>query len=256
MMSARLVGKWKGAVLPLFLVALWQAGAMQGNSQSDTIAPPSEILISFGQGLLSAAFWRDTLDTLAAGAMGLALGFFLGVMAGVVFGLIRPVGHLLRVTVELLRPLPAIALVPIALLIFGFGYTLEVAIVAFAATFLVLVLTEAAVRQVEPRLTEVARALGLSFRARVTKIVLPAILPRLFVALRLSVGVALIVAITVEIAANPMGLGARLMKASAALRPADMFATLLWIGVLGWGLNAGMLALQKRLFPALQEGAR
>jgi len=102
----------------------------------------------------------------------------------------------------------------------------------------------------------VARALRLSFGARVFKIVVPAVVPRLFVALRLAAGIALIVAITVEIAANPMGLGARLMQASASLRPADMFATLFWVAFLGWLLNWGMLRLQELLFPAVPGAAR
>ena len=145
------------------------------------------------------------------------------------FGLIPPVSRLLRLTVEILRPVPAIAIVPIALLIFGFGYRLEIAIVAFACFFPLLILTESAVRQIAPRLIEVSRVLRLGQTQRLTKIVLPASLPRIFVALRLAGGVALIVAVTVEIAANPMGLGYRLMVAGQSLRPADMFATLIWI---------------------------
>lgn len=245
----------KALALPAGLLLLWQLAVTLTGLQSDTIAAPEAIFAALARGLGSGAFWADTADTLAAGGMGLALGFGLGVVSGVLFGLVPPVGKVMRVTVELLRPLPSIAILPIALLIFGFGYRLEVAIVAFATCFPVLVLTEAAVRQIEPRLAEVARALGLSPKARVTKIVLPAVLPRLFVALRLAAGIGLIVAITVEIAANPIGLGARLMQASNSLRPDDMFATLFWIGFLGWALNWGMLRLQGWLFPASRGAA-
>ncbi len=93
-------------------------------------------------------------------------------------------------------------------------------------------------QQVEPRLLEVSRVLGLSARERAFKIVLPAIVPRLFVALRLGVAVALVVAVTVEIAANPHGMGYAMMIAQQSFDPALMLAWLGWIGVVGFAINA------------------
>jgi NitT/TauT family transport system permease protein len=111
-----------------------------------------------------------------------------------------------------------------------------------------LLFTRAAVAGVEPRLIEVARALRLGAFARVTKIVVPAALPRIFVAFRLSAGIALIVAVTVEIAVNPIGLGAGIMTAGQALRPELMLAYLVWIGAVGFALNALLVLAQQRLF--------
>jgi ABC-type nitrate/sulfonate/bicarbonate transport system permease component len=118
-----------------------------------------------------------------------------------------------------------------------------------------LVLTRSAVQQVEPRLLEVAAALGLTPWARATRIVLPAVLPRLFVALRLGLAIALVVAVTVEIAANPSGLGYALMLAQQSLDPALMLAWLGWIGLLGFGLNAIALRLQRALARRFGEAA-
>jgi ABC-type nitrate/sulfonate/bicarbonate transport system permease component len=156
------------------------------------------------------------------------------------------------------RPIPSVAVIPIALVALGFGYRLEIAIVAFASLWPVLLLTRAAVRGVEPRLVEVARALRLSFPARVVKIIVPAALPRIFVAFRLAAGFALIVAVTIEIAINPLGLGAGLMTAGQALRPELMLAYLLWIGLVGFALNILLVFAQRRLFgrAALVEEAR
>ena len=77
---------------------------------------------------------------------------------------------------------------------------------------------------------------------------IPAALPRIFVAFRLSAGIALIVAVTVEIAINPIGLGAGIMLAQQALRPDLMLAYLFWIGVIGYALNVLLIAAQRRLF--------
>jgi ABC-type nitrate/sulfonate/bicarbonate transport system permease component len=152
------------------------------------------------------------------------------------------------VTIELVRPIPSVALIPVALVALGFGYRLEIAIVAFACTWPVLLLTRAAVGGVEPRLIEVAHALRLGFVARIAKIIVPAALPRIFVAFRLAAGVSLIVAVTVEIAVNPLGLGAGIMTAGQALRPELMLAYLLWIGIVGFALNAVLVFAQQRLF--------
>ena len=114
---------------------------------------------------------------------------------------------------------------------------MEIVIVAFACVWPILILTRAAVRSIEPRLMEVARALRLPPAQRVCKIVIPAALPRIFVAFRLSAGIALIVAVTVEIAINPLGLGDGIMLAQQALRPDLMLAYLVWIGIIGYALN-------------------
>jgi ABC-type nitrate/sulfonate/bicarbonate transport system permease component len=114
-----------------------------------------------------------------------------------------------------------------------------------------LILTRAAVSQVEPRLLEVSLVLGLSPWQRGWKIVLPAIVPRLFVALRLGVAVSLVVAVTVEIAANPNGMGYAMMIAQQSLDPALMLAWLGWIGVVGYAINAVALWLQRRLARAM-----
>jgi ABC-type nitrate/sulfonate/bicarbonate transport system permease component len=125
---------------------------------------------------------------------------------------------------------------------------LEIAIVAFSSVWPMLIFSRAAVAGVEPRLLEVARALRLTPWATVAKILIPAALPRIFVAFRLAAGVALIVAVTVEIAVNPQGLGAALMTAGQALRPDLTTAFLIWVGLVGFVLNQGMLAVEARLF--------
>ena len=154
----------------------------------------------------------------------------------------------MHVPIEAIRPIPSIALLPIALIALGFGYRMEIAIVAFACVWPILILSRAAVREVEPRLMEVSRVLRLSPADRVRKIIIPAALPRIFVAVRLAAGIALIVAVTVEIAINPIGLGAAIMAAQQGLQPDLMLAYLVWIGVIGYGLNAGLNFAQQRLF--------
>src|SRR5204863_9087489 len=135
-----------------------------------------------------------------------------------------------------------------ALIALGFGYRMEIVIVAFACVWPVLILSRAAVRGVGPRLMEVARALRLPPAQRIWKIIIPAALPRIFVAFRLSAGIGVIVAGTVENAINPLGLGAGIMLAQQALRPDLMLAYLVWIGAIGYALYILLIVAQHPLF--------
>ncbi|MFS2206604.1 ABC transporter permease [Variovorax sp. Varisp36] len=238
-------GKVRPFVLPLLLLALFEWYARRAAALgSDALAPPSAAAKAFVGAAMDGSLWLATGFTLGTAALGLLLGAVLGIALGLVLGLSRRAAQLGSVSIEVLRPVPSVALIPLAMLGFGFGVRMELAIVAFATFWPLLVLVQSAVQQVEPRLLEVSRVLGLSSRERAFKIVLPAIVPRLFVALRLGVAVALVVAVTVEIAANPNGMGYAMMIAQQSFDPALMLAWLGWIGVVGFAVNAGMVRLQ------------
>jgi sulfonate transport system permease protein len=233
-------------VFPALLLGLFEWYARRAAAQgSEALAPPSAALKALAGAALDGSLWQATGFTLGTAALGLLLGAVLGIAAGIVLGLSRRGAQLGLLSIEVLRPVPSVALIPLSMLMFGFGVRMELAIVAFATFWPMLVLVQSAVRQVEPRLLEVSRVLGLSARDRAWKIVLPAIVPRLFVALRLGVAVALVVAVTVEIAANPNGMGYAMMIAQQSFDPALMLAWLGWIGVVGFAINAAMQRLQQ-----------
>ena len=242
------LGQARALVLPIVTLAIIEIWARAVHLQSDALAPPSAVFAALGETLSDGSLLVATRDTLVSALAGLALGGAIGLVLGILLGVIPALDRLMEVTVESIRPIPSIALLPIGLIALGFGYRLEIAIVAFSCVWPILILTRAAVRGVEPRLVEVAKVLGLRPLAFVLKIVVPAALPRIFVAFRLAAGVALIVAVTVEIAANPLGLGAAIMTAQQALRPDLMLADLVWIGLIGFGLNLALLFAQRRLF--------
>lgn len=241
-------------VFPAVLLGALEWWARTTGRGSDALAPPSAAVRAFvgaaGDGSLLAA----TAFTLGSAALGLLIGLLLGVAGGTLLGLSRRAATLSALSVEVARPVPSVALIPLAMLVFGFGLRMEVSVVAFACLWPVLVLTQAAVRQVEPRLLEVARALQLTPWQRFVWIVGPAIVPRLFVALRLGVAIALVVAVTVEIAANPHGMGYALIIAQQSLDPALMLAWLGWVGVVGFAINAAALALQRAVARRMGAG--
>ena len=239
---------WQGWLVPPVLLLTAELALRVTGLQSDNLALPSQMLRAAGVALADGSLLRATLQTLSSALGGVLIGGGLGMLLGFWLGLSPAAARLAEVSVELFRPIPPVALIPIAMLTFGFGYRMELALVAFTCFWPMLLFTHASVRGVDRQLIEVARVLGLSGPATVWKIVLPASLPRIAVALRLSLGIALIVAVTTEIAANPQGLGYAMMRSQQELQAATMYAFVLWLAILGWAMNSGLLHLQHRLF--------
>lgn len=244
----------RALVLPALLLLALELWARTVGASSDALAAPSAAATALATALRDGAVWEATRFTLGSAALGLALASALGVALGTLLGLSPRAARAGFVTIEVLRPVPSVALVPLAMLVFGFGLRMEVGVITFACTWPMLLLTQAAVRQVEPQWLEVARLLQLSPWARFVHMVWPAIVPRLFVALRLATAIALVVAVTVEIAANPHGMGYALVIAQQSLDPALMLGWLFWIGVVGYGLN--LLTLRAQQHVAWRMGER
>lgn len=228
----------RGAAIPVLVFLLWEAGSRAGLLPMDTLSRPSDVAVAFARALADGSILQATWQTVQAALFGFAIAAAAGILTGVVLGLSPLLERTVGPSIEALRPVPAVALTPLTLLLFGFGLRMEAAIVAFACIWPILLVTVAAVRGIEPRLLEVAQALRLSFASRLRKIVLPAALGRVVVGLRVALSISLIVAVTVEIVMNPRGLGYGMIVASQSLKPDLMYAQLLWLGLLGWGLNA------------------
>ena len=237
--------KLRAWCFPLLLLAGYEWYARAVGKSSDAIAPPTAALKAFVTAAGDGSLFSATAFTLGAAALGLLLAAVLGITSGMVLGLSQRSARMAFFSIEVFRPVPSVALIPLAMLVFGFGLALEFSIVAFAAFWPLMILTQAAVQQVEPRLLEVSHVLGLSPLQRAVKIILPAIVPRLFVALRLGVSVALVVAVTVEVAANPNGMGYAMMIAQQSMDPGLMLAWLFWIGVVGYFINVAALKLER-----------
>ncbi|MGO4714449.1 ABC transporter permease [Bradyrhizobium sp. 2TAF24] len=238
----------QGLALPLGALLLAEIAMRASGIHSDGLALPSDVGVAAITGLRDGTVLLNTGDTLVPAFGGALLGGGLGLLVGLWLGLSTLADDLSALTVELLRPIPPVALIPLALLVFGFGFTMEALIVAFTCFWPMLLLTRAATRAIDRELLDVADVLGLTAAARIWKIVLPASLPRVFVAARLTLGIALIVAVTTEIAANPSGIGYALVSAQQELRPDIMYVYVAWLALLGWALNSGLVLLERQLF--------
>ena len=240
--------RWRGLLVPVALLMLAEGLFRAFVDASDSLAPPSRVLAGWWAIATDGSLLRGTVATIATLLGGLLLGATLGLVVGIALGFSELLRRFSFITIEMLRPIPSVALLPLSLLIFGFGYRMEIAVIAFATFWPSLILTQTAVAQIEPRLIEVSRLMGLTHLQTAWKIVLPAAAPRLMTALRLPSGLALVVAVTAEIVSNPQGLGHDLMIAQETLRPERMLAVLFWVGLIGWSKNAALLRLERHLF--------
>jgi ABC-type nitrate/sulfonate/bicarbonate transport system permease component len=229
--------RWLGAAVPLVLVLGWEALWHLPGQRLESISHPTDVARAFVTMAGDGSLLRATLETFQAAALGFAIAALLGIALGVVLGLAPRLERMVGPSVDAMRPVPSVALIPIALMLFGFGINMEAVVIAFACFWPVLLVTIAAVRGIDPRLLEVARVLELPVPQRMLKIILPAALARIAVGLRLALAIALVVAVTVEIVINPRGLGHAMMSAQQALRFDEMYAQLVWIGVVGWGVS-------------------
>jgi ABC-type nitrate/sulfonate/bicarbonate transport system permease component len=242
------VKNWRGWVLPAIVVAASEILIRLTITDSDVLVPPSRIVAASAVAMADGSLLHATFETLAAAAGGLALGGGVGLVLGILLGISRTAFEVTFLAIEILRPIPAIALIPIAMLIFGFGFRMEISIVAIASLWPVLILSQNAVANVPAVLLEVARSLCLRRLRIIVSIILPAAAPELFTAARLAAAYALVVAVTVEIFANPQGLGYGLIVSQQMLRPETMLAMLFWVGLIGWGMNAVFLQLHRTFF--------
>jgi len=228
----------RGALLPVLFLLLWEFAAKSGWLVYDSLSWPSAILRAGLGALMDGSLLLATWQTCQAALLGLFIGSTIGVLLGSILGLWNFMARMAGPTFDALRAIPSIALMPLFLLMLGWGLSMEASVVAYACTWPVLIATWAAVRGVEPRLLEVADVLEMQFSERLRKIVLPAAFARINVGLRIALGVALVVAVTVEIAVNPRGLGYGLVLAQQSLKADLLYAQLLWLALIGYLLIA------------------
>ena len=235
-----------GALLPLVVLSLWEILARAGVLSEDGFSRPSRFFVAGAKALADGTLLTQTAQTFAAAAQALAIAAVAGIVIGAILGLFRPLERAAQLTVDALRPIPSVALIPLSLLLFGFSRNMSAAVAAFACFWPILIVTISAVRGVDARLLEVGRLLGFPFGKIIWKFAIPAALPGILVGIRVAAGIAIVVTVTTEIVTNPRGLGFAMTMAAQSLQADLVWATLLWVGVIGWLVNWGLERLERR----------
>ena len=189
---------------------------------------PWATLTALGALLWSGALLTATLTSLQSLLLGFGAAVLVGVPLGLVMGVVRPVGRVARVYLDLLIALPTAALVPLVILSFGISVLSSAVIVfVFSAPFVVMN-AYGGVRDVRPRLMEMARAFDASWGQLFARIVLPSATPMILAGIRYALSRAFVGLIVAELLLSPFGLGKLIMTSRSMFEHDRMFATVLW----------------------------
>jgi ABC-type nitrate/sulfonate/bicarbonate transport system permease component len=186
-------------------------------------------------------------SSLLRGFVGYALAASLGVVLGAVAGRHGSLYYLIEPLVELLRPLPAPAILPVAILLLGIDSAMKVFVIAFACFFPILLNTIEGVRGVPPALIETALNLGVGRFRLFTGVLLPAASPAIFTGLRVAISLMLILVVVSEMVAGNSGIGFLILDAERSFRVADMYAYIMTLAALGYLLNRVFIAIDQRV---------
>ena len=210
-------------------------------------------------GLLGQAeFLTAVAATLQAWAIGLAIAVAVAVPAGILLGSSRRCYQATRALVEFLRPIPSVALIPLAILLFGQGLQLKTSLIVYASFWPVLFNTVYGVQDVDPIAKDTARSFGFGRLAILGRVALPAASPFIATGVRVASAIALILAISTELLAGAAGgIGSFILRASSGGGNADLvYAATAMTGVLGLVLNWALLLVERRALAWQQRSER
>ena len=210
------------------------------------LPPTTKILDALGQELSSSSFWTAVADTMQAWAIGLAIAFAAGLVLGVVIGSVPFLRAATSSTIEFLRPIPSVALIPLAVLVFSTDLGSTLLLVIYASFWQVLVQVLHGVVDVDPVADDTARSFRFGRWARVRHVVWPTALPYVMTGLRLAAAVALILAVTAELVIGAPGLGHEIAVAQDSGATADVYALVVATGLIGVIINLVVRAVERR----------
>jgi ABC-type nitrate/sulfonate/bicarbonate transport system permease component len=236
-----------GFLLIVLLLLLWEKSSRMGWVDANYLPPVTIILQSLFDLVHSLEIIRHTLITLKRVILGYLLGVSVGYLLGFLCGYLPKAYSFLELTVECLRPMPSIALIPIGILFLGMGDALNVAIIGWACSWPVFINTMDGVRSTDHVLLNTARTFGSSRWRIIRKVIMPASLPFVFTGLRISLGIAVAVVIITEMVASGTGLGFFIISTSISYRVPQMYAGIITIGVFGYLLNQAFLMIDRKV---------
>jgi NitT/TauT family transport system permease protein len=235
----------------LVAVGIWESVTRAGLVDARFVPPPSVVFVRVAELLGTEAFLRDVIATVLAWAIALGTAVAVAVPAGLVLGSVRAVRVATRALVELLRPIPSVALIPLVILLVGGGPEAKITLAVYASIWPILYNTVYGLGELDPLLTDTARACGVPRRRVAVSVALPAAAPFVVTGVRLSAAIALIVVVSTEfLAGASRGIGSAILQASSGAGRMDIvLAATLVAGTIGFAINEGLERLVRTVFP-------
>jgi ABC-type nitrate/sulfonate/bicarbonate transport system permease component len=235
-----------GWLFVLLVTGLVEVGVRVFNLH-DSVAAPSATFRALAHGMASGALSGEIGTTLESYTEGLALAIAVGVTVGIVIGSSRLLLDASSVLIEFLRPIPAVTLIPLAILFFGLGIPMRRFVIAYAALWPILINTLYGVRSSDRLLHDVARTSGATRLGELYRVTLPAALPSIATGVRVSASIALLVGVTAEFFTGTGGLGSYMQRQQLAFELPELYAAIVLIGSLGYAINVVLRAAERRV---------
>lgn len=234
--------------------ALGLVGAWQLLADARVLSPiffpaPTRALGVLISRVADGSIWIPLGATVARMIVGWLLACIVGIALGAAIASSRLAGDLLEPTLEFLRPLPASAIIPVAILFLGLSNTMALAVIAFGAIWPVLLASVHGFSSVPGELRNVAEVLGFNRRKYLQSIALPSAAPDILSGVRVSLAIALILAVVTEMQASLAGLGWEIFYAQRVYRSADLYAGLIVLGTMGFIANHLLQRIERRALP-------
>ncbi len=234
---------WAGLAVLAACLLTWEAWAHWRVDLAAYFPPASTVLATLAQIVASGELTGHIAATMRRFVEGYALAAALAVSAGLCLGLWRWLYNAFEPLIELLRPMPSPATIPIAILFLGIGDVMKVAVTAYACSWPILLNTIDGVRSVDRVLYATAATFRLTPWARFWKVVLPAAAPQIVTGLRVSLAIALILVTTSEMVVSNDGLGYYVLESQRTFQIPQMYAAVVALGIIGYALNRLFLAI-------------
>jgi ABC-type nitrate/sulfonate/bicarbonate transport system permease component len=238
--------RWPGILLFALLLLAWEIASALKLVDPVSIPRVSVILASWVDSLRNGQLLNALLPSLGRIFAGFGLAALVAVPLGLLMGSISLFYRLLEPITEFIRPIPAAAYIPVAILFLGIGNGMKVFVVFLACLFPILLNTYGGVRAVDPVLIDTGRTFGVSRLDALRQIVFPAALPSILTGMRISLGISLIVAVVAEMIAGNSGIGYFILDMQRIFRVPDMFAGILTLGLLGVFIIFAFLKFEQR----------
>jgi ABC-type nitrate/sulfonate/bicarbonate transport system permease component len=245
-MTQRRSSRLLGVGFIFLLLAMLELFYATGHGNRALSPPPTRIAARLVEIVLSGSFIQPLAQTLSLLVLAYAIACPLAIATGVLMGRLQPVHDLLEPLMEMLRPLPKVALLPPLMLLLGLDIAFKVTIVALGVFFPVVVNTIQGARGVDRTLVDCARTFGRGSGALLWRVILPAAAPMILAGMRVGLGLALILVVLAEMLAGTGGLGYLIVDMQRSFRIVDMYAWLVLLALLGYALNAVFVALERR----------
>ena len=246
------------AVISIFVfLFLWQFAATFTKASVFLVGPIEVIkafIVSLSEPIGTNRIYGHVLWSLSRVLMGFAIGSALGVVAGMLMGLYKPVDAFIRPIFEIIRPIPAIAWIPLSIVWFGLGEPAKYFLIALSSFCSVTINAYTGASSVDESLVGAAKMLGASDHQVFRLIILPASVPQIFAGLQIAIGSAWMTVVAAEMVRSSEGLGWIVIKGQEINSMTQILVGILGIGIVGFILATVMRAIEAKLFVWNERG--